>query len=562
MTLVDTVVGIGLLLVIFLALFGILRASAMVSSLAKAKTGAAALAQSQMEYLRGLGYDDLGTSGGIPSGSIPQNATTTLNGIGYGVRTFIDYVDDPADGLGANDTNHITADYKRAKVTVSYFLGGTTRTVSLVSEFAPPGIESSNGGGTLTINVVDATGAPLPGATVQISNAGASPAVSVNTVSDSTGSASFPGAPVATGYQITVSRDGYSTAQTYARTADNQNPNPGYLTVVKNQTTTSTFAIDRLATLAIATFSPIATSTFADAFADSSKVAALSSTTVSGGAIALAGGGGSYETTGSARSVATTSPYLASWGDAYATTTQPAGTSALIHIYDGSGALVPDSALAGNAAGFSSFPVRLEGISTTTYPSLAIGATLSGDGSSTPLVQEWSLSYAAGPTPLPGVPFSLTGAKTIGTTGAGAPIYKTTVATSTGSDGTRALSLEWDSYALSLSGYDIEDECGEPPYAIPAGSSVSASLILGAQTANALMVAVSDASGTPVTGATVTLSKTGYSAARASSDCGNAYFGSLASGSYALQIAKSGYTTTSFTGIPVSGMTTYDASFN
>jgi len=60
-----------------------------------------------------------------------------------GVRTFIEYVDAPADGLGASDTNHITTDYKTAKVTVSYTLNGLAKSLALVSNFVPAGIESS-----------------------------------------------------------------------------------------------------------------------------------------------------------------------------------------------------------------------------------------------------------------------------------------------------------------------------------------------------------------------------------------------------------------------------------
>lgn len=562
MTLVDLIVGIALLLIIFLALFALLRASVDVSSLSKAKTGANAVAAQQMEYLRSLTYDALGTSGGIPSGTIAQNATTTLNGISYSVRTFIDYVDDPADGVGSADTNGITTDYKRAKITVSYVLAGITRSVSDVSEFAPPGIETSNGGGTLTVAVVNAAGTPLPGASVQITNASTNPPVNVATYSDANGNASFPGAAVSTGYQVSVTENGYSTAQTYARDGTNQNPNPGYLTVAKNQTTSSTFAIDQLSSFTLGTYSPIATSTFSDTFSGSSKIALLSSTTVASGAVALASDAGAYATSGSALSVATASASLMSWGDAYATTTAPAATSVAIHIYDGSGALLPESVLPGNAAGFSSFPVRLESVSTTTYPSLAIGATFISDGSATPQVQDWSLSYVAGPTPIPNVSFTLTGAKTIGTTGAGAPIYKTTIATTTGASGIRALTLEWDSYTLALSGYDIEDECPEPPYAVAPGTVSSVSVMLGTETANALMVAASDNAGNPLAGVTVTLSKTGYSSSATTSSCGNAYFGSVTSGSYAVQIAKAGYTTKSFTGVSISGMTAFNASFD
>ncbi|MBU6323503.1 MAG: carboxypeptidase regulatory-like domain-containing protein [Patescibacteria group bacterium] len=558
MSLIDVIVGTALILIVFLALMGVLRASLLVSSRAKARIGATTLAATQMEYLRGLSYDALGTVGGIPAGSVPQTATTTENGIDYVTHTFIEYIDDPADGTGANDTNGITTDYKRARVSVTYGSGAQSGSVTYVSNFSPPGLETTNGGGTLAVDVVDASGNPVAGATVTIQDPSLSPAVDLTTLTDNAGTVVLPGAATSSDYRVTVTKSGYSTAMTYARDANNQNPNPGYLTVAKNQTTTGTFAIDRLATFSLATFSPIATSTFADSFADTSKLAAMSSTTVSDGALSLV----ALASDGSARSVATTSPYLARWGEFSATTTVPSGATLLFHIYDGSGNLLPDTALPGNSAGFSAVPVLLYGISTTTYPSLAADADFSMTGSTSPSVTHWSLSYTAGPVPLPHVSYTLTGAKTVGSTGAGAPIYKTVMTASTGSAGTDTETLEWDSYTLSLSGYDIEDACPSSPYAVAPAATFAAKLILGAATANSLRVLVSDNAGSAVGGASVTLADAGYSKTVSSSSCGDAYFGGVpAATDYTVTIAKTGYTTTQFTNVAVSGETVYNAAF-
>lgn len=558
MSLVDVVVGVALLLVLFLALFGVLKASLLVSSFAKAKADATAIAQTEMEYLRGLSYDAVGTVGGIPPGAAVQDATTTENGITYTTHVFVSYVDDPADGTGSQDTNGITTDYKRGRVSVSYTIGGQTRDVALVSNFAPPGIETTNGGGTLAIHTVDATGAALPNAMVRIVNASTSPTVDVTTFSNIDGQVYLPGAATSSDYQVYTSKSGYSSAQTYARDATNENPNPGYLTVAKDQTTTGTFAIDRLATLSLSTFSPIATSTFSDTFTGTTGLAAMSSTTVSGGALTLSSG----ETSGSARSVATTSAYLTRWGQVMATTTVPSGASVAIHIYDQNGTLIPDTVLPGNAVGFTSFPVSLGAIATTTYPFLALGADLSTTGSA-PQITDWSLSYAEGPIPLPNVAFTLTGAKTIGTTGGGSPIYKTTVTGTTGSSGvTQNLSLEWDNYALSVPNYDIVDACTSPPYALEPGSTNSKSLILGSPTSNSLRVLVTDNNGVVQSGARVTISHGSFSKTVTSSSCGSAYVGGLtAADTYSVSIAKTGYTTSTFSNVSVSGASLYSASF-
>ncbi|MDB5237590.1 MAG: Autotransporter adhesin [Parcubacteria group bacterium] len=555
MTLIDVLVGTALILVIFMALFGLLRASIDVVQLTKAKAIATTIAESQMEYVRSLSYDQVGTVGGIPAGVIPQYATTTSNGIGYGVRTFIDYADDPADGIGAADTNGIITDYKRIKITVAYTAGGQPRSVVMLSNYSPAGLETTTGGGTLKLVIVNASGVAVPGASVHIVNSAASPSIDVTTFSDSTGIVYLPGAATSSQYQVYVTKAGYSSAQTYLRDATNQNPTPGYLTVSKDLTTTATFAIDLLSTLTFHTYTAIATTTFSDAFPNASKLASQSNTQVSGGALSLLNGGSSgYALSGNAISSTITPTYLASWTSASSTQSVPNGTSAVFHIVDGSGTLLPDAALPGNSAGFGA-PIDLSGISTTTYPSLALRADLSTNATSTtPLIQNWGLSYMRGPIPLPNVPFTLAGAKTVGSTGAGAPIYKTTISTSTDSTGTNALSLEWDAYTFGLSSYDTVDACNAPPYAVSPGTTGDTALYLAAPTSNSVLVSVRDSTGTAVPGASVTLSRSGYSSTVMTSGCGGAYFGGItASSAYTITVSKAGYTTDTAANVDLSG---------
>ncbi len=557
----DVVVGTAMILIVFLALFGILQASLSLSTLIKNESTATAIANSQMEYIRSLPYDSVGTVGGIPAGTIPQSSTTVEDGTTYTVRTFIDYHDDPADGLGGADTNGITTDYKQLKVTVVYPAGTQTRQVELTSLYAPSSIETTVGGGTLQISVVNAVGAPVSGATVTITNASTTPSVNLTTFSDSNGSVSLPGAATSTQYDVVVTKAGYSTAQTYLRDSNNQNPSPGYLTVVQNTTTAATFAIDQLGLLTINTYSPVATSTFSDAFADSSKLSTLTNTVAGGGALTLSGAG-NYAFSGSAVSKTITPSYLSSWGVASSTMSVPSGTTAVMQVVDSTGALLPDTVLPGNSAGFTG-PVNLDAVSTATYPSLALSTTLTtGSHSTTPTLTGWSLTYQVGPVPIPNVSFTLVGAKTIGTTGLGQSIYKTTVNGKTNSAGTDPLSLEWDAYSINVPSYDVEDACGAPPYALSPGASMTESLILGPLTPNAVLVTVTDSSGNIVPGASVTLSRSGYSKTVTSSSCGGAYFGLLSTASdYSVTIAKTGYTTTTTTGVTVSGQTFYDAAF-
>lgn len=550
--LVDVVVGVALMLVIFMALFGVLRASLILSSLAKAKAYAVELGSTQMEYLRGLSYDALGTVGGIPAGNVPQTATTTIDGVSYVVRTFIIYKDDSADGSGAQDSNGITTDYKTGKIAVSYTLNSLNKSIELVSNFAPPSIESSTGGGTLSIHAVDAANADVTDATVHVVNTSTSPAIDFTTFTNTGGFAIIGGAATSSEYQIYVSRTGYSSAQTYARTSQNVNPAPGYLTVSKDQVTGGTFFIDRLSTLSISSFSPSVTTSFSDSFADSSNLASQTGTQVTGGTLTLTSEGLS----GSARSSSIAPSYLKGWGILSATLSTPSGTTAVVRIGDAGGTSIPDSVLPGNASGFSSFPISLTGISTDSYPVLTLYAELTSNSTTTaPSLLDWSISHTDGPIPLPNIAFTIMGAKTIGTDADGKPLYKTIVNDTTGTLAEKTETLEWDSYSLTLTSANLIESCSASPYSIAPASAINVVVTAGTPTTNNLPIIVENSASSTIANAKVVLTKSGYAATIPTSLCGFAYFNGLAGGSYSATISANGHATTTFPNINVAGNT-------
>jgi hypothetical protein len=536
------------MLVVFLALFGVLRASLVLATLAKAKAAGAEVAISQMEYLRGLSYDSLGTVGGIPAGAVPQTATTTVDGIPYATRTYIEYYDSPADGLGVADTNTVTTDYKIAKVTVSYSINGLAKSIDLVSTFVPPGLESSTGGGTLSLHIVGATGNDIDNATVQIVNAATSPSVNLTTFSDATGIVLIGGAATSSEYQIYVTKAGYSSAETYARTGANVNPTPGYLTVAKDQTTNATFAIDALATLAMHSFAPASTVAFTDSFTTSTNLASQTNTEVSGGSLVLV----SEALSGGALSSVITPPSLTGWGVLSADLSQPSGTTATVYVNDASGTRLPDTVLPGNSSGFSTFPVFLTGVATTSYPSLSLEAALTSNATTTTsAILDWSLSYSLAPAPSANLAFTLTGVKTIGTDGGGQPIYKTILATTTGASGSRTLSLEWDAYTLS--GVSPIESCPSGPYALAPSQASSTALLVGSLGTNTLPITIEDTTNNPIPGAKVILASATEAATVLTSQCGLAFFNNLSADTYSATVSAAGHATTTFTGIVVSG---------
>ena len=555
MSFVDVIVGVALAALIFSGLFGAFKLSIELISLSKARSGALALANERMEYLRNLPYTSVGTVGGIPSGPAAQTETISLNRTVYTRRTLIVYTDDARDGVGAGDQNGITTDYKKAKVELTWTHRGQVESMFLATNIVPKGMETIVNGGTLRINVVDALNAPLSGASVRVVNPSTSPAINTASYGNAAGQAILGGAPVSSNYQITVSKEDMSTSTTYAASTTNPNPNPRHLTVANQQTTTATFATDYLASKTVWTVLPITLASTTDTFTDTSGLATLASTSVSAGSVRLLDFAGVYEPSGNAQSTAISPTYLSSWQSLSFSRAVPSGTDARIRLmYDpGSGYVpIPDSDLPGNAAGFVSSPVSLVSLSTTTYPVVALSATFTTTNpAQSPSVADWAITYERGPVPAPNIAFSMRGAKTIGTASGGASIYKYNASSTSDSSGSRSFPiLEWDSYTITLPGsaYDIAEACPPQPKALAPSEAATTLIHIVPNSARSIRVVVHNASGQYLSDATALLTRTGYSQSRTTRVCGQGFFENLAAATnYQLRVGKPGYATSTQT---------------
>ena len=567
MTLIETIVGIFIMLLVFLSIFGSFRLAIELVYNTKAKTGAVALITEQMEYVRARTYDAVGTIGGIPAGSIPQSQQKTLNNILYTIRTLIQYVDAPEDGLGAADTNNVTADYKSIKVEVTWSVHGKPRSTFAVTRISPHGVETLGSGGTLRVEAFNALAAFISGATVRIENAGAVPAVDVSASTDSSGAVLFPGTPPAAGYHITVTKTGYSSSTTYAQTPENPDPDPGNIAVANTQTTTASFGIDVVSTVRVLSFEPVGPGSFEDLFADQSKLFATSSVAVLNGVLELELVESSYAPLGSAVSIPVAPPYLVSWSTFTwnATTSPNTALSVRLYYYDGASyVLIPDNVLAGNSAGYSGGVIDISTLPAAAYGSLQAEAALSTtDTAETPTLLEWKFAYTAGPTPLPNVAFDIHGAKTIGTASNGTPLYKYMGRYTTSASGEKLFDpVEWDIYTLSLpsgSPYTTVERCPFVVSVIP-NEQKSVSVTLDDDTAGSLLMYVSGG-GAPVLNADVTIVGGSINNAQTTSSCGQVFLGGMAATTYTVTISAPGYEPYS-EDVAVSGTTELSVSLN
>ena len=541
-TLIDTIVGSALMLIVFLGIAAAFQLSVDVVTNNKARAGAIALANERMEYLRSLSYTQVGVIGGIPAGNVPQEETIAYNGVSYTRRTMVLYSDDSGDGLGGADQNGIVADYKTIRVEIVWPSRQGERSVTLVGRVSPFGIETAVPGGILTINVVNEASSPVPTAQVNIVNTGAAPAISIRTYTNIEGAVSFIGAPAASDYQITISKTGYSSAQTYPVTAGNPNPNPRPLTVGDNQTTSASFTIDYVSTKTVETYMQVREGSWSDEFSDAGKIDEMSSTTVASGEARLPGEPGAYQSPGTFRSIAIAPSSLYRWKSFTSATSTSPQTGILFRFYDGT-ALIPDSQLPGNAAGLATSSVDLSGISTTTYPQLRIDATLaSADSVSTPSVEQYAIFYDYGPEPLPNFSFTMRGAKTIGNN---PTVYKYDQTSTTGSDARLTLSnIEADTYALGIAastGYALAESCNPQPEPLAPASSQMTRLYVLPLSAHSLLIDVRSNTSVLLEGASVELTKTGYDMTLTTSSCGQEFFRDLVTDSYTATVTRAGF---------------------
>ncbi|MBI2120995.1 MAG: carboxypeptidase regulatory-like domain-containing protein [Parcubacteria group bacterium] len=571
-SIIEALLGIFLFTMSFYALYGVLQFSFALVAQNKAQLGAMTLADEQVEYLRSLPFGNIGVVAGNPAGLLPATESISLNGISYTRRNVIFWVDDPKDGVAPLDT--ISTDYKQVKIEVSWDFRGTARKIFIVTNITPKGLETNVPGGIFKITVADAATNPVQGANVNIKHAVLG--VDVNRVTNSAGQWYEYGVPPGADYEITVTKPGYNSARTYG-TTEAANPNPAHLTSIDDSVSQVTVFSDKISGNTVVISDMPTAGAWSDTFTDASKLSSTASTSVLLGNVELENDLGAYAEDGSATSVWIAPAGISRWTEFSWNDTAPPGTDMKYRVYyDNAGieTLVPNGKLPGNSAGLSVSPVSLAGLNDqsygrTGYDKLKLSVSAStADTAVTPLLHDWALSYEVH-APRPNFTFNLRGMKNIGTDALGAPVDKFNVNTATDASGIMATTtLEWDTYAVSRTGYDIAESCPPQPQYIAPNTFSSTFIDMTPSLPHAVLVQVKDLTGIgDVPGAHVRL----YRASSAFDQmkiaglrCGQAFWNGLSEGTnalgnpYTIEVSAPPYTsTTTLPNIDVSGYSTY-----
>jgi hypothetical protein len=164
------------------------------------------VATQDLESIRGLDYNDVGTTDGHPQGVLAPDENRTVQNLTVRIHREVVFWTD------SSYTGPYPANYRRVTVSVAAVNHDALAPVEVTSNVAG-GVP----GGSLDITVTDITGAPVPDAQIVITNTHLIPNVNINSAAirtDSNGKMIVPGlTPDDTpNYVVTVSKAGYNTA--------------------------------------------------------------------------------------------------------------------------------------------------------------------------------------------------------------------------------------------------------------------------------------------------------------------------------------------------------------
>ncbi|MEK7569311.1 MAG: carboxypeptidase regulatory-like domain-containing protein [Patescibacteria group bacterium] len=255
-TLLETLVGSFVFLVVALAAYRAFGTLMDAVAASQSKVAASALANEQFEIIRNLPYTDVGIVAGLPAGKVPREQALVRDGYSFSVLTTIRSSDDPFDGtIGGNPSDTSPADYKLADLDITCNNCKIFTPLKFTTLVAPRALETASSNGALFIQVYDSAGAPVPDASVHIVNTQTDPDTIIDEVTDSGGWLKIVDAPPGTNaYNISATKAGYTLEQTYPY-GGGAGPDPikPDSTVVLQQVTQIGFQIDRESSLSVTT---------------------------------------------------------------------------------------------------------------------------------------------------------------------------------------------------------------------------------------------------------------------------------------------------------------------
>ena len=252
-TLVELLVGVTVFTLICVSVYSAYTSIFNIVYTSRAKLIAVDLTNEELEIIRNLPYSDVGISGGIPSGKLVHSQTVVRSATSFTVLITIRNIDDPFDStLGGTPNDSSPADFKLVEVEVNCTTCKNFIPTVVTTRVAPKNLETASTNGALFVKVFDANGNSIEDANVHITNNQVNPPIVIDDVTNVNGLLQVVDAPPGVNaYNITVTKNGYSTDQTYTAVVGNPNPVKPPATVVLQQVTQLSFIIDKLSSMSV-----------------------------------------------------------------------------------------------------------------------------------------------------------------------------------------------------------------------------------------------------------------------------------------------------------------------
>ena len=261
-TLIEALVGSAIFLIIALSGYRAFVTLMNAVGASQAKIAATSVANERFEVIRNLPYDDVGLVGGLPVGTFQREETITRNNYVFDLLYTIRSIDDPFDGTIGESPNDLSpSDYKLVDLDITCAQCKIFPPLKFTTIVAPHALETASTNGALFIQVFDANGLPIPGAEVHIENTNTNPDTVIDETTDNEGWIRIVDAPPGVNaYNITATKDGYSTEVTYPIGGDaGIDPLHPHATVVVQQVTQTSFSIDELGSIDVTTTDQLCT---------------------------------------------------------------------------------------------------------------------------------------------------------------------------------------------------------------------------------------------------------------------------------------------------------------
>lgn len=255
MSLIEIIVAIGIFLLFAGGVYAGISFIFKVVYQSRLRIVEMGILNEEMEIIRNIAYEHVGTVGGSPSGILNHTATTTRNGMIFNITRTVRNIDDTYDGtIGGTPNDTTPADYKLVQLEVICATCDQRTPAKITSHVAPKHLEGDPTRGALFIRVFNATAQPVQGASVHVVATTTNPAIDLVDTTDNAGYLRLLDLGAGAGaYHITITKDGYTSDGTLASSALVPNPVKPPASVIAQSVTSISFSIDLASTVTLTT---------------------------------------------------------------------------------------------------------------------------------------------------------------------------------------------------------------------------------------------------------------------------------------------------------------------